>query len=291
MSRITRFIVLASLILAFGFVATSWNTTDVAANHPLLVEGERDFDGDGLLGVDEDLDNASDQVFGTINAALGMANAGANQNGVAVVVTSGRFLESVRITGANGNVTLEAAPGVSAMVEAVRAGNAGNADRQARPGIIVDAPATRIVTIRNMISRNWTDGIQINGSSRVVVDNCRVENNTNFGIHVTGSSKVTISNSTVASSGFRSGAAPANNMPNPGIGIGFEGSSTGTVAFTTVSGSVAAGVSNTSSAGKKAVGILSVNAFDNNPNFNGIKPAKGTIPAVAAPSQDDPDNQ
>ena len=288
MRKLTRFIMLACLLLAFAFLTTSWNTSDVSANHPVLVEGERDFDGDGLIGLDENNDSASDQVFGTINTALGMANAGANQNGSVIVVTSGRFLESVNITGANGNVTLEAAPGVSATVEAVRAGDgANNTTRQALPGIIVNSPANRIVTIRNMISHNWTDGIQIMGASRVIIDNCRVENNTNFGIHVLGSAKVTISNSTIASSGFRSGAAPANNNPNPGIGIGFEGSSTGTIAFSTVSSSAQAGLSNKSSAGRKAIGILSVNAFDNNPNFDGIKPVKGSVPAIVDSDQDD----
>lgn len=286
MRNLARFTILASLVLAFAFFTTSWNSSDVSANHPVLVEGERDFDGDGLIGIDENGDSASDQVFGTINAALGMANAGANQNGVVVVVSSGRFLESVTITGANGNVTLEAAPGVSAMIEAVRAGDANNGMRQTLPGIVVNSPATRIVTLRNMVSRNWTDGIQVMGASRVVIDNCRVENNTNFGIHVLGTAKVTISNSTIASSGFRSGAAPANNNPNPGIGIGFEGSSTGTVAFSTVSGSTLAGISNKSSAGNKAVGVLSVNAFDNNPNFDGVKPVKNTVPAIVAPEED-----
>jgi parallel beta-helix repeat protein len=287
MKNLVRFTFLACLMLALAFFATSWNTSDVSANHPVLVEGEQDFDGDGLLGADENNDSASDQVFGTINAALAGTNAGANQNGVVVVVTSGRFLESVTITGANGNVTLEAAPGVSAMVEAVRAGDANNGMRQTLPGIVVNSPANRIVTVRNMVSRNWTDGIQVMGASRAIIDSCRVENNTNFGIHVLGSAKVTVSNSTIASSGFRSGAAPANNNPNPGIGIGFEGSSTGTVAFSTISGSTMAGISNKSSAGNKAVGVLSVNAFDNNPNFDGVKPVKNTVPALVAPGDDE----
>src|SRR5207237_1068104 len=148
------------------------------------------------------------------------------------------------------------------------AGNAGNADRQTMPGIVVNSPATRIVTIRNIVSRNWTDGIQINGASRVVIDNCRIENNTNFGIHVTGSSKVTINNTQVTASGFRSGASPVNNTANPGIGIGFEGTSTGTVAFSMVAGSAAAGISNKTS-NRAGVGILSVNVFDNATDFDG----------------------
>ena len=53
-------------------------STAVFANHPVLVEGESDFDGDGLLGVAEDTDNDTDQVFGTINAALAAPNRAAN---------------------------------------------------------------------------------------------------------------------------------------------------------------------------------------------------------------------
>jgi hypothetical protein len=268
-------LMVVTLLAGVSFV----NNRDVSANHPVLVEGEQDFDGDGLIGTDEDNDSATDQVFGTINAALGSANAGANQNGRVVIVTSGRFLSSANITAANGNVTLEGAPGVEANIEAVRAGATGNPERQAIPGIVVNSPATRIVTIRNIVSRNWTDGIQVNGASRVVIDNVRIENNTNFGIHVTGTAKVTINNSAITASGFRSGAAPVNNAPNPGIGIGFEGTSTGTVAFTMVAGSAAAGVSNKT--GKaNGVLILNVNVFDNATDFDGIKPPKGSAPSV-----------
>src|SRR5438552_3982322 len=115
-----------ALLVAVMMMAGSslWKTGYVSANHPVLVEGEQDFDGDGLIGDAEDVDNATDQVFGTITAALGSANAGVNQNGRVVIVTSGRFLGTVNITAANGNVTLEGAPGVEANVEAARAGNA-----------------------------------------------------------------------------------------------------------------------------------------------------------------------
>lgn len=273
--------IMLAVLMAVTLMAGAglWNSTDVSANHPVLVEGEQDFDGDGLIGAEEDTDSATDQVFGNITPALGSANAGANQNGRVVIVTSGRFLGMVNITAANGNVTLEGAPGVEANIEAVRAGATGNPERQAVPGIVVNAPATRIVTIRNIVSRNWTDGIQVNGASRVVIDNCRIENNTNFGIHVTGTAKVAINNTQVTASGFRSGAAPVNNAANPGIGIGFEGTSSGTVAFSMISGSVASGVSNKTN-NRSAVGILSVNVFDNTTDFDGIKPPKGTTPGV-----------
>jgi parallel beta-helix repeat protein len=273
--------VMLAVLMAVTLMAGAglWNSNDVSANHPVLVEGEQDFDGDGLMGPDEDNDSTTDQVFGTINAALGSANSGANQNGRVVIVTSGRFLAMANITAANGNVTLEGAPGVEANIEAVRAGATGNPERQAVPGIVINAPATRIVTIRNIVSRNWTDGIQVNGASRVVIDNCRIENNTNFGIHVTGSAKVAINNTQVTASGFRSGAAPVSNAANPGIGIGFEGTSSGTVAFSMVAGSAAAGISNKTS-NRSGVGILSVNVFDNATDFDGIRAPKGTTPGV-----------
>lgn len=241
------------------------------ANHPVLVEGERDFDGDGLLGAAEDIDNDTDQVFGTINAALGMANRGANQNGHVIIVTSGRFLEVVRITAANGDVTLRAAPGVEAEIEAVRPGAQGNADRQNAPGIIVNAPNNRIVTIRNILSRNWTDGILIVGTSRVVIDQCRIEHNRNFGIHVMDLAKATITNSQVVGSGFRNAAGGIDNTPQPGIGISFEGSSTGVVASTTVAGSFGAGVSNTTGSRRSVKLFETVVVFDNTPDLIGVK--------------------
>jgi parallel beta-helix repeat protein len=256
--------------LAVLLASGTWYAAQVSANHPVLVEGEKDFDGDGLIGAAEDTDNATDRVFGTINAALGAANGGANQNGSVIIVTSGRFPEIVLITAANGNVNLEAAPGVQANIDAVLAGSAGNAARQAQPGIIVDAPSNRIVTIRNISSRNWTDGIVVLGNSRVTIDRCFMANNTNFGIWIRDNARVTVANSTITASGFRSGAG-VNNAPNPGGGIEFIGNSSGTVAFTTVSGSFATGIAN--STGKRtAVGILNVNAFDNNPNYAGISP-------------------
>jgi hypothetical protein len=257
-------------ILGVLLASGTWYASMVSANHPVLVEGEQDFDGDGVIGAAEDTDNATDRVFGTINAALGAANGGVNQNGTVTIVTSGRFPETVMITAANGNVNLEAAPGVEANIDAVLAGAPGNAARQAQPGIIVDAPSNRVVTIRNISSRNWTDGIVILGNSRVTIDRCFMANNTNFGIWVRDNARVTVANSTITASGFRSGAG-VNNAPNPGGGIEFVGNSSGTVAFTTVSGSFAAGIGN--STGKRtAVGILNVNAFDNNPNYVGISP-------------------
>lgn len=261
------------------------------ANHPVLVEGNNcadggpgvttvpvgtcgDFDGDGLIGTAEDADNATDRIFGTITAALAMANNGANQNGRVTIVTSGRFAEQVLITGANGNVTLEAAPGVEADIDAVLSGDANNVTRQGQPGLVVDAPNTRIITLRNLVVRNWTEGIQVLGSSRVVIDDCRAENNRDYGVHVfqgtsanPGTGKATITDTEVNASGFRVNAA-VDNTPNPGIGIEFEDSGTGIVVDTTISGSFAAGLAN-STGNNSAVAVRDLRLFDNNPNVTG----------------------
>jgi hypothetical protein len=260
------FIALAAAALMAGWMLIA--PDEALANHPVLVEGEQDFDGDGLVGAAEDNDNATDRVFGTLTAALAAANGGANQNGRVVIVTSGRFPEAITITAANGNVSLEAAPGVEANIDAVLAGAAGNAARQAQPGITVNAAANRYVTIRNIVSRNWTVGILVTGGSRVAIDNCRLDSNVNYGIRVQDNARVAISHTSVNGSGLR--AAPGvDNTPNPGIGIRFENLSSGSILASTVSGSVLTGIQNDSgSAG--GVRLINVNAFDNAPDLAGV---------------------
>ena len=253
---------LTAVLAAIGFAYSA----AVFANHPVLVEGESDFDGDGLIGVDEDNDNDTDQVFGTIAAALGSANRAANQNGHVIVVTSGRFNEVVSITAANGDVTLQGAPGVEAEIEAVRAGDSNSASRQGAPGIVVDAPANRYVIIRNISSRNWTDGIRILGDSRVLIDNCRIEHNVNNNILATDLSVVAITNSQVIGAGRRQGAN-LDNTPNPGNGITFNAFSSGTIVNTVVTGSAGAGISN-NTVPTSAVRVTNSTVFDNNPNLD-----------------------
>ncbi|HWQ33498.1 MAG TPA: right-handed parallel beta-helix repeat-containing protein [Blastocatellia bacterium] len=286
-----RLAFVALLVLALLPAAAFWSSFEVSANHPVLVEGERDYDGDGLTGVAEDNDNANDRIFGTVTAALGAANGGANQNGRVVIVTSGRFHEQLNITNANGNTTVEAAPGVEATIDAVATGDragqfpaSNNATRQGQPGVIVNSPANRYATLRNLVIRNWTDGIQVQGTSRVAIDNCRLEGNVNHGIQVLGSSRVTITNSQIQSTGFRVGATgsfPSDaNQPNPGIGIAYRNTSSGTIMSTTVSGSFAIGVANFTG-NFYGVRVLLVNSFDNGgSDFLGIKPIKGTVPGA-----------
>jgi hypothetical protein len=290
--RLAR-VTLVALTVGLMLAGTSiWGRFGALANHPVLVEGERDFDGDGRIGLAEDTDG-DDRIFGTITAALAAANGAANQNGRVTVVTSGRFHEQVMITNANGNTTLEAAPGVEANIDAVATGTRAlefpgstNAIRQGQPGVVVTSPANRYVTLRNLVIRNWTEGIQTLGNSRVNIDNCRLESNVNYGIHVLDNGRVSIVNCQVSATGFRVGATgdfpSAANQPNPGMGIAFRGTSIGNVAATTVTGSFSAGIANLTG-NSSAVGILQVNALDNRPNFVGVKPPQGTVPSADHP--------
>ena len=258
------------------------------ANHPVFVEGNcnnapagsqgtvtpgtcGDYDGDGRIGTAEDND-AVDRVFGTINAANSAA--GVNNNGTITIVTSGTFPETVTLTG---NVTLQAAPGVNANLDAVLQGDPGSTARQSQPGIIVNAPANRYVVIRNITSRNWTSGIQVIGNSRVAIENCILEHNINYGIEVEDNARVKVDQSQVIATGFRLNPATgdfpsANFRPNPGIGISFEDNSTGAVFRTEVSGSFAAGISANSRGRGSAqkVVLKDVYLFDNNPNTEGF---------------------
>jgi hypothetical protein len=279
---------LAGLGAALALLLTLAGAAPAAANHPVMVEGNcdspmpgttmvtpgscGDFDGDGRIGTAEDEDGP-DRIFGTITAALGagmfgMTATGANQNGRVVIVTSGRFPEQVMITAANGNVILEAAPGVDANIDAVVQGIDGNAARQGQSGIIINAPANRYVTVRNVTVRNWATGIEVKGASRATLEDVRLDSNVAYGILAGDTARLVVANSQVNASGLRT-APMVDNMARPGIGIGFEGQSSGLVAFTTVTGSVAAGIANaTGHAG--AVTVQNVVLFDNNPNLMGI---------------------
>ena len=257
----------------------------VFANHPVIVEGNclgdgaaqrtivppgtcGDYDGDGLIGTAEDNDTPFDRVFGTINAANSAA--GINNNGTITIVANGTFPEVVMITG---NVTLQAAPGVIANIDAVVQGEAGSGARQGQPGIIVNSTVNNAVVIRNILSKNWTSGIRIMGDSRVSIQNCRFENNVNFGIEVEGNARVTVSKSSVRATGFRisgAGGFPFNNAPNPGTGIHFIGNSSGSIFSTSVSGSFSTGISDFSTG---SVCAFAINLFDNSPNLLNIVPS------------------
>lgn len=197
-----------------------------------------------------------------------------------IIVTSGSFAETVTITAANGNVQLEAAPGVDANIDAIVQGVAGGATRQLAPGITVDAPDNRHVIIRNIVSRNWAEGVRVIGRSHVLIDGCRIDNNTNWGIRVRDNAIVTINGTSVSATGFRVGAGtdfpgpatPPNvtGMPAPGVGIEYENHSSGLVCNTCVTRSFRAGIKN-STDGKRDVKLQDLCVFDNNPDTQGIK--------------------
>jgi hypothetical protein len=232
-----------------------------AQSHTVLIEGNcdspvpgstivekgtcGDYDGDGRIGTAEDTDGA-DRIFGTINAALGTgtgasAGTGLNHNGRAVIVKSGRFYESVYI-GSNlcgqgcpgaaspGNVTLEAAPGVDAVIDAVFQGDpsGGNATRLTSTGIGISyipgsvTGYTRQVVLRNLIVRNWARGLEASHSARVVIDNCRFENNLNYGILLNFGAMAVITNTQVTGTGFRTSSV-SSAAANPGHGVSLEG--------------------------------------------------------------------
>lgn len=277
---------------AATFAACLFATSSAWANHPVLVEGNcdspipgatlvgvgdcGDFDGDGRIGTAEDTDGA-DRIFGTISAALGLgteaaAGTGANQNGQITIVTSGRFAEQIVITAENGNVTLQAAPGVEATIDAVLQADpaGGNASRQTKSGIVVQGVgSTHQVILRNLTIRNWIAGITI-ASAKVEIIDVRVANNVRFGIRVAGTSRVSIDQSEVIATGFRNNFTdvfPAPDSPAPAIGIAFQDDSYGAVFRTQVSGNFGAGISDTSTG---TIKVLDAYLFNNNPNQVGF---------------------
>lgn len=258
------------------------------AGHTVLVEGINaangapgittatagtggDFDGDGIVGTAEDTDNAFDRIFGTLKFALSGTNGGVNLAGRVSIVTSGRFPEAVAIVGANGDVTIEAAPGVDAVIDANVQGNPAPAPNDTgtlleSAGFTIDAPATRVVTLRNLTIRNFATGILVRGVSRVHLDHCRIENCRDFGVRVIDTAKLTMTNCQVVGAGLRVGAGKdtANgDTPQPGHGLAFEGTASGLLSEVIVRGSFATGlVGNTRRIVRKNVLL-----FDNAKNF------------------------
>jgi Right handed beta helix region len=243
----------AALLCGTGYVSN----VNVSANHPVLVEGNcdspvpgttivnigqcGDYDGDGRIGTAEDTDGA-DRIFGTLKAALGpgtgaAAGTGANFNGTITIVRSGRFAEQLYIgqsgyfegfpeygTANPGNVTIEAAPGVHAEINAVLQGDpaGGNTARQASWGFYILYPqgTPSVVTLRNLSIRNFEEGVTVVLGSRVLIDNCRIENNRDYGVQVRDLAQVVIKNSTINNTGRR---IPVSGPATPGHGLSVEG--------------------------------------------------------------------
>jgi hypothetical protein len=229
-----------------------------------------DFDGDGRIGTAEDTDGA-DRIFGTLKAALGpgtgaAAGTGANQNGKIIIVASGRYAESLFIgqpidaafagtfggSATAGNVTIEAAPGVNADIDAVLQGDpaGGNNTRQAQFGIFVyyfaDSGPTKVVTLRNLQVRNFNTGIDVGGSSRVNIDHCRLELNQVAGIRATDSSSVAVSNTQSDGNGFR---IPITGPPNPGDGLRADAAAQVRISDSVFRNNAGAGIRNASTGG------------------------------------------
>ena len=272
---------MSALFISLSAAAALMCPTAAWANHPVLVEGNcnnppagnpapvtpgqcGDYDGDGLIGTAEDADG--DRVFGTINGANAATATGVNNNGTITIVTSGTFAEQVTLTG---NVTLQAASGVDANIDAILQGDPNSPTRETTPGIIVNAPSNRRVVIRNVGVRNWTSGIQVNGDSNVSIDRVRAEHNVNYGIEVNGNAAVKIDNCEIAATGFRVDSAgidfPTTSTPDPGIGISFEGASRGAIYRTEIFGSFGAAISDTSSGRVRQAAVFVFDNFSGQP--------------------------
>ncbi|HKP48270.1 MAG TPA: right-handed parallel beta-helix repeat-containing protein [Pyrinomonadaceae bacterium] len=284
--------------------------TKVSANHPVLVEGNcdspvpgttlvspgtcGDFDGDGRIGTAEDTDGA-DRIFGTLNAALGpgtgaAAGTGANFNGKLLIVTSGRFAETLYIgqggiiagetrgTQNPSNVEIEAAPGVEADIDAVLQGDpaGGNVTRSGQIGIFVVYPAgvTGLVTLRNLQIRNFSEGVAAAIASRVHIDRCRIENNLNYGVHMIDNSIVSITNSQVTGTGRRTGTGASTTTAGDGLRV--ENTARARVSDSTFSHNTGFGIINS---GSGDITLFKVGSFFNgtdtlnvnvapNPNFS-----------------------
>lgn len=245
------------------------------ANHPILVEGNcdspvpgatlvaqgvcGDFDGDGRVSTAEDTDGA-DRIFGTISAAIAAANSGANFNGSIIIVASGRFVPPTTITIPDApsgptHLTIEAAPGVSALIDAVLQGDpaGGNTTRQNVVGIHITASgADDRVVLRNLTFRNWAEAVRVNGGARVIIENCTFEHNLDYALRVMGSANVAVYGSRFFDTGSRFGAG-VTSFANPGTAISYEGSTSGLVSKSVIINSIGATISNTSSGGATAV--------------------------------------
>jgi len=183
------------------------------------------------------------------------------------------FVETVVISG---QVTIEAAPGVLAGIEAFVAppdarrqefptAAADPLALQAAPGIVINSPDDRYVILRNLTVTNWTTGIMIGGNSHVILDRVRVDHNINNGILVSDNAEVLIQNSQITSTGFRvnpgTGNFPTDNAPMPGKGVVFQDRSQGRITDTTISGNFDDGLDRDRRA---RVQMDNVTFFDNN---------------------------
>ena len=271
---------LGGLAAAVLIAATLTVAQPAWANHPVLVEGNcfgpgsgatatglrnspvepgtcGDHDGDGLIGAAEDGD--LDNNYGTITAAL----TAVAQNGTVTVVEDGTFPEAVRLTPIEGgSVTLEAAPGVRANLDAVVQGQAGNAERAVEAGVAIKGCEECRVTIRNLGIRNFARGVNVRGRSSVLMQELRADGNLHHGIIARGRARVTISGSSVNATGYRKDAAGVAEA-SPGVGIRIRDVARALITHTQVANSRSAGIK----ARRSHVELRHVDAFGNSPNL------------------------
>lgn len=259
-------------------IALFFTAPEANAQNPALVEGNcnnspeisaalpnpgkcGDYDGDGRIGIAEDADG--DLVFGTINAALNNVAGGTDGSGRAsvTIIKSGIFRESITITGASGSVTLQAAPGVEAIIDGNPPDNVRDAERVAylsQPGITINSGTPfRFFILRNLTVRHWGTGVFIEGASVVAVENCRIENNPRA-FTIEGSARVAI-NKSEAYGGF-SGDIPPNVRLAPGTLISFAEQSSGTVTNTSIGSTFSRGIVNTTN-NRNAVCAYNISGF------------------------------
>jgi hypothetical protein len=151
-------------------------------------------------------------------------------------------------------VTIQAAPGVSAEINAVLQGDVAGNNNVRQEGVGIDvfaaSPDNKII-LRNLTIRNYATGLRLQANSRVTIENCRFENNRDYGIQVLNTARLEAKGLRIAATGFR--VSTANNTTTFGHGISFEGNSAGTVFHSQITGSFGAAISNTSAGGAAAV--------------------------------------
>jgi hypothetical protein len=251
-----------SLVTLALVAALALTAAPALANHSVWVEGDVDWDGDGLLGVDEDMDD--DGVYGTLNGGVDAVGL----NGAVTVVTTGQFNEVLEIDNPGGNLVIQAAPGVMALLEAFRppGNDPANTTRQNATAIHVNDstdPAAvheelvtgkahggsddgeRVVILRNLHIRNYNTGVRATGTAHVTIDNVTFDSNVAWGVFAQDSSRVTVSNSLVLATGRRTTPAPDLTDATPGVGIEAADFATIDVFNTVVTNSIGAGIANT----------------------------------------------
>lgn len=241
-----------------------------------------DYDYDGRIGAAEDADG--DEVYGSILAAI-QNNDIERFGGEITIVTSGRFDGDIVYDGGLGGkkLTLQAAPGVRAVIEQLRARS--TVREELRAGILIVGQSGQVrntvvppsfVTLRNLTVRGFTNGMVLTQLARVLIDNCNIENSLQHGVLVSTLSDVTINNSKVYDVGQRLPVrdpvtnAVVANAPGDGIKFadGVEDGSTGMIVSSVISGNRGAAISNPNA---NNVCVYETNTFANGQPYSNVR--------------------